>query len=274
MEFQCLVSKLKDIQKSLGGPLDDIIKKETDEFNRIKLCLAETVNFTSKKQDERDATNEKLGRNAAVIRAGVDIRDKLNEAEEQLGQMKEALRRQRKNPKKYPQAQIELKEKQYQNCIDMVHQLNVREEGGASTTDPDDKLTLTGMKMQLHGGGGGNKRGSFENRDLEKHEEDAIKRFQEKDKELDEAISKIDEGLSILKDKAELIGENIKNQEIALEELNVVVTKTQAKLNSSNTKLKKILFEYRKPGQFCMEICCFLILFGLIGVIVKLSMDG
>lgn len=73
--------------------------KNKDEFNTIKLKLTETINEVSKKQEERDNAFNKNGRSVAVIRLGVEIQDGFTDLNTQLGQMKEALRRQRKNTK-------------------------------------------------------------------------------------------------------------------------------------------------------------------------------
>lgn len=61
--------------------------------------LAETISFISKKQDERDKIQNKQGRSVNVIKADNEIRDRLQEASQQISQMTAALKRQRKNAK-------------------------------------------------------------------------------------------------------------------------------------------------------------------------------
>jgi chromosome segregation ATPase len=268
-DLECLISKLSEIQKVLGGPVNLHLSKEEDEFNRAKLCLMDLVNWLSKKQDERDRLFDKGGRTVGVIKAGLDIKDKLEDAQGELQQMRDAIKRQKKNQKKFPPSQIEIKEKQLDNCIEMVKIVNDREEGIVAKEDDDDKpMTLTELKIGLHGDRNQVTHASL--RKISKDEEDAIQKFREKDKELDHLIEQIDEGLGMLTKKAEDMNNHIADQEKEIEDFEIVINKTSKKMESSNAKLKKIMLEYAKPSKICMDILCFMVLLGLIGVIIKL----
>jgi chromosome segregation ATPase len=267
-EVDHLIIKLNDIQKFLGGPLNSRASKEEDEFNRGKLSLMDIVNWLSKKQDERDRLQDKGGRTLGVIKAGVEIKDKLEDAEVEIEQMKGALKRQKKNPKKYPESQIDIKEKQLDNCIEMLKIVQDREEGIVHKEDDEKPMTLTDLKLDLHGNRNAITHASL--RKISKEEDDAIARFKVKDKELDQLIGQIDEGLDMLRVKAEDMDNHIVKQEDAMNDLDIVITKTNRKMESANAKLKKIMLEFAKPSKICMDILCFLVLLGLIGVIIKL----
>jgi len=183
IELEHLLSKVSTIQTKLGGATDNLLKdKNEDEFNSIKIKVAETINLLSKKQEERDEAFNKNGRGIGVIRLGVEIQDAFTEVDLQLGQMKDTLRRQRKNPKKYPEDKMEIKEQQYEKYKNLADQLRAREEG--DTVLPEDKpITLMDLKLNLTGERKPKK--IDVNRELNDIESEAIKRFKQKDEEID-----------------------------------------------------------------------------------------
>lgn len=74
-------------------------ERERDEFASIKQRVAESIHGLSKKQEERDNALKKDGRSVAVIKMGVEIQDFFIELDLQFAQMRDTLRRQRKNKK-------------------------------------------------------------------------------------------------------------------------------------------------------------------------------
>jgi len=270
VELEHLLSKVSTIQGQLGGPGDNLLKdKNQDEFNNIKIKLAETINQLSKKQEERDENSNKNGRNIGVIRLGVEIQDLITDVDLQLGQMNDTLRRQRKNPKKFPESTMEIKQEQYEKYKSLVEQLKAREEGG--DTLPDDKpLTLNELKFNLTGPQQRQKKLDVD-RELNDIEVDALKRFQDNDKEIDDMVRQVDQGLDGLRIKAEMMGDAIDKQQEGMKGLEVEMEKAHQGLLTSNAKLKKVLYQYRAPNKFCMDVICVLILLGLIGVIIKLA---
>jgi chromosome segregation ATPase len=267
-DVDMMVYKLGEMQKLLGGPISLRASKEEDEFNRAKISLMELVNWLSKKQDERDHRLEKVGRTIGIIQAGVEIKDKQEDAEDQLQQMKDALKRQKKNPKKYPESQIEIKEKQLQNCTEMLKMVQNREEGGPVEDNDDKPMTLTELKFGLTGNRNEVTHASL--RKISKEEDDAIQRFREKDRELESLIGQINEGLDVLRDKAEKMDNQIADQEEEIHDFEKVVNKTNKKMLAANARMKKILYEFARPSRFCMDIICLMILLGLVGVIMRL----
>jgi len=271
-EVNVLLSKVQDIQKSLGGPLKENAKQEVDEFTKIKMAVATLINTISKHQDERDAKQDKLGRDIAVIRLGSEIRELLTEADNHLAQMAKTLERQKRNAKKYPPQQVEVKGKQFQHYKEIVKNLKIREDGGVLETQEND-TSFTEFKIKMN-----TRRnvGDMEpaKRDLTHQEQDALDRFKAKDRELDALLEEINQGLDTLKVKGENIGDQIDNQDLKIQDLQIEIDKTYKQLENSNQRLKRILYQYRKPSNFFMQMICILIILGLIGVIVKLTSNG
>lgn len=250
--------------KSGGAPGSD------DEFNVSKLEVNETLNFIKKKQDERDQKVAKFGSSPDSLRMGAEIRDKIAELEKQIEKMNQALRKQRKNQKKYSKSELENKEKQYNNFVNLMKEVKTREQGGPNTQPKEDVKTLLEMKSALMAGG---KRGPGErapDRDLTEEERVALDKFKEVDKQQDVIIDQINQGLESLKGKAVGIGENVDRQTDLILNLDKEVDDTYSQLQSSNAKLKRVLDEYRKPSKFCVDVVLILILLGLIGILLKM----
>jgi ABC-type transporter Mla subunit MlaD len=270
-DVDVLLSKVQGIQKLLGGPSKENAKQEVDEFTKIKQAIAEIINTISKTQDERDAKLDKTGRDVGVIKLGADIRDLLTDADSHLAQMSKTLDRQKRNTKKYPANQVEVKDKQFQNYKEIVKQLKVREDGGVLETQQSD-TSFTEFKIRMNTRK--NVGAEQAKRDLTQNEQDALDRFKAKDKELDALLEEINQGLDVLKNKGERIGDQLESNEIKIHELEIQLDKTYKALENSNQRLKRILYMYRKPSNFFMQMICVLIILGLIGVIIKLANSG
>lgn len=268
-DIDLLLGKLDIMQKLLGGPNEVRLEKmEKDEFNAVKYKLVENINLLTKKQEERDYKFKSEGRSTAVIKLAVDIQDLFMELESQLKQMKDTLRRQRKNPKKFPADQVDIKDQQFGKYTTLVNQLKTREEGD-DVQIHDQPSTLAELKMNLLSKKGAMDSASVQ-RELNEIESDALKKFRQNDAEIDDMLNMATEGLDKLKNKAIMMNEELENQEEAVDELRIQIEKAQEGLTNANARLKKVLFHYRKPSKFCLDVFLILLLLALVGIIIKL----
>jgi len=274
-QLNYILQKLYEKQKVLGGGKDGGKGqvKETDKFKEVKQQVQEGIHYIRKKQQERD---EKLAKNggstAETIRMAGEIKDKIKEVEKQIGQMNEELRKQQKEKKKYPQAELDAKEKLYANCREQLGNLQMIEKGTADKAAQNIK-TLTELRSDLLTSDNAAEIQAQQRQvdsQLSAEHEAALENFKKKDAELDAVISQIDEGLGNLKDKALVMGEQIDKQGILIKNLEDEVDKTNEQLVTANEKLKKILVQYRAPSKFCMDIILICILLGLGGVMYNM----
>jgi len=268
-DIDVIINKLEEIQKVFGGAAEiQLEEMNRDEFTTIKYNVAETINLVAKKQEERDALFNKEGRGVPVIRLATEIQDYFMELELQLGQMKDALRRQKKKDKKIPAEQMEVREKQMQKYKDLVAQLKAREDG--ETVEIDKKgVTLTDLKANLLGPKQLNREAV--RRELNDIESEALQRFKKNDEEIDIMLDRANDGLDALKRKAEMMGETLDKHEKDLQELDRQVDKAAEGVKTANARLKQVLLTYRRPSKFCLDVCLILSLLGLVAVIIKLA---
>jgi len=70
-----------------------------------------------------------------------------------------------------------------------------------------------------------------------------------------------------LKDKADVMGNNLERQAVAMDALDKEINTTSDTLGSANAKLKNIITQFRSPAKFCMDIAMVIMLLILIGLI-------
>jgi len=98
-----------------------------------------------------------------------------------------------------------------------------------------------------------------------------LKDWKKRDDEWNVQIERINEGLINLKKKVLNIEENVENQVNEDQKMDDELTTVHKAVVTTNSRLKKVLEQYRRPSKFCMDISLMLILLGLIGVIVTIS---
>jgi len=264
------MQKLYSMEKVLGdGKGQSGSTSNADEFNTIKLTVSETLVTIRKKLDEKDAKVARFNTNPETLKLGTEIKEKLQTLDKQLGQMNEVLRKQKRDRKRYGVSELEIKEKQYNTFLTQMKELKARERGVQN--DPNAQMkTLVEMKSDLMAKGTNSSQRTAD-REMTADEEAAIDRWKEGGKEQDKYLDDINKGLSTLKGKALNIGEQVDKQTNLINNLEEQIDVAYTELESSNTKLKKVLVEYRKPGRFCMDVTLILVLLGLIGIIIKLA---
>eukprot|EP01016_Furgasonia_blochmanni_P034105 TRINITY_DN363_c0_g1_i7.p1 TRINITY_DN363_c0_g1~~TRINITY_DN363_c0_g1_i7.p1 ORF type:complete len:278 (-),score=68.33 TRINITY_DN363_c0_g1_i7:364-1197(-) len=264
-QLNFLMNKLYVISKDLGGPSATEMKDvNKDEFMRLNTALLENLSLLRKKQHERDEKREKHGKNPDVIRLSSEIREKISECEGQLSNMSEVLRKQVKNKK------ISKQEEGNRNGIlnklrDLHSNIQSHEKGGVPLPDDSNFETLTDLRSN----GGGSDR-DYKARTMTADEEAGIKRWQEKDKAMDEDLEQIIQGVLKWKEKAINIGEQIDRMSPMLNNLERNVEDTTGHINHSNKRLKDIITKYRAPNKFCLDIILVLIILGLCGMIYNM----
>jgi len=264
-----LMQKLYSMEKVLGVVKGDSGSvQNTDEFNTIKAAVNETLVAIRKKMDEKDQKLARFSSNLETVKMTSEIKEKLQSLDKQLGQMNEILRKQKKDKNRYGASELEVKEKAYNNFLAQMKDLKARERGVAPNQDTQLK-TISEMKSDFGGKVAPGQRGA--QREMTAEEGEALDRWKEGDKKQDAVIDLINDGLSNLKNKASNIGDQVDHQTKLINKLDDDLEDAYKELENSNTRLKKVLVEYRKPGKFCMDIFLLLVLLGLIGVIIKLA---
>jgi len=232
------------------------------------------IHWVRSKQKERTEMIQKAGKKTVdVLKLTAQIGGKLPDLEKLLDKMNNALRAQRKDPKKYSQAEVEMKEKVYNNCMNMFKDISNMEKQDTSIPqrEIDNSNTVTLGELQQKLLSNRTPGGADADRSLTEDESAAIEKFKQKDKEMDVIIEQINSGLYTLKDKADLMGTTLDRQTLAMDSLGNEIDNASKQLESSNAKLKQILEKFRSPSKFCMDVVMILLLLGLVSLIVKMA---
>lgn len=90
-----------------------------------------------------------------------------------------------------------------------------------------------------------------DNPELTEEQKQAMAQIQQNDKEIDDMINIIGDGLDTLKDIATNMGDELKKQEQKINEIDNNMDTQQAKLDKNNKQLNKLLEEVKKEDHFC-----------------------
>lgn len=90
-----------------------------------------------------------------------------------------------------------------------------------------------------------------ENPELTEEQKQAMAQIQQNDKEIDDMINIIGDGLDTLKDIATNMGDELKKQEQKINDIDKNMDTQQAKLDKNNKQLNKLLDEAKKEDHFC-----------------------
>lgn len=89
------------------------------------------------------------------------------------------------------------------------------------------------------------------NPELTEEQKQALAQIQQNDKEIDDMINIIGDGLDTLKDIATNMGDELKKQEQKINDIDKNMDTQQEKLDKNNKQLNKLLDEVKKEDHFC-----------------------
>ena len=168
--------------------------------------------------------------------------------------------------KKYSQIDIEAKEIKYQWLVRRLDESKRFEDLG-ETGERQGGRGVDDMKADLFGSG----EIIYEDvkgreGDLMDVEKDAVNRWKNMDKKIDEYAEQIGENVLELKSRALGINNVLDRHEEKLENLEEVVDLANSELETSTKRLKKLLIKVRSADKFCVTLCLLIILIGLVVV--------
>lgn len=94
------------------------------------------------------------------------------------------------------------------------------------------------------------------------------------DKEIDEHLDEILEGLKVVRQIAENMNQELKVQEELLNKVDDKMEDVQERLTTVNGSLKRVLKKVRGPKQFFCDVCLCCLILGLAAAIIYLLVKG
>ena len=90
-----------------------------------------------------------------------------------------------------------------------------------------------------------------------------VQQLQDRDREFDNQLDEIGEGIQDLAEIAEMQGEEVKRQNVMLDNLNDKIENVQDHMTNVNSKMKETLDEVgRSSDKLCVDIMCIMIMVG------------
>ncbi|EKE37675.1 hypothetical protein ENU1_189840 [Entamoeba nuttalli P19] len=101
---------------------------------------------------------------------------------------------------------------------------------------------------------------------LPESDDKRIREIEENDKNIDNKLSIIHEGVKDLKEVATSLNQQVDEQDMKIELITKKVNKQISHLDEKNIKLKRILEHVRGPDQLCCTITILFVIFGVVSV--------
>ena len=117
------------------------------------------------------------------------------------------------------------------------------------------------------GGGGGGGGGDIE---LTHQQSLQIQQIESRDQEFDKQLEEIGEGIQDLSEIAQMQNEEVRRQNIMLENVGNRIDGAQEHITNINTKMKETLNEVRGADKICVDIMCIVMMVGLGAVLYQL----
>ena len=90
-----------------------------------------------------------------------------------------------------------------------------------------------------------------------------VQQLQDRDREFDKQLDEIGEGIQDLAEIAQMQGEEVKRQNVMLDNLNDKIENVQDHMTNVNSKMKETLEEVgRSSDKLCVDIMCIMIMVG------------
>ena len=120
---------------------------------------------------------------------------------------------------------------------------------------------------ELGGGGGGGGGGGVE---LTQQQHQQLQLIDERDQDFDKQLDEIGEGIQDLSEIAQIQNEEVRRQNVMLENVGNKIDNAHDHINNINAKMKETLDEVRGADKICVDIMCIVLMVGMGAVLYQL----
>lgn len=122
-----------------------------------------------------------------------------------------------------------------------------------------------------NGSGNGQDNGGVE---LTQQQHLQLQQINERDKEFDQELDQIGEGIQDLSELAQMQNEEVRRQNLMLDNVGQKIDDAQEHISTVNTKMKDTLNEVRAADKLCVDVMCIVLMVGLGAVLYKMIVSG
>lgn len=271
--MQPLLTRLEYISNQCQDPSKRKGKEEAaqnwDDFTKLRKKIAVDIKKIREQIEERNKLFSKSdSANTQTVRMGKEIRNALKDVSKEIEvleqmQNKDAekienkkLRRKEVDPEEEKEVLVNREEivklcKQHiEECRKMERSIRGTASAVFNDIGENDKPTVTSLP------------------DIDGDE--GFQLLHRQDKDIDEKLDRVSQGVSVLKEMAVEMGKEIELQEVIIDELDKKVDATNEQLLNLNKRMKKVLERVRKADRFCIDIIILVVILAIAGYIYNL----
>ncbi|OMJ78570.1 hypothetical protein SteCoe_21594 [Stentor coeruleus] len=262
-----LLRRIQKIHNELGGSMADAGVNTKDKFATMRFSIEEKLHSIEATQEEKKRSLESNHQDSPeIIKLKYKILLLIKETDHELVELYKVIEEQKEKPKIYSQIDIEAKDNKYRWLVKRLDDTK-RAEGLGDMVENSAHRDLQNMKAELMGSGEilieDVKGREGELLDVEK---DAISRWKDMDRKIDEYADKIGDNVLELKNRALNINNVLERHEEKLGDLEEVVDLANTEMETTTKRLKKLIIKVRSGDKFCLTLCLLIVLIGLIVV--------
>ena len=254
------------LQKTGDGP--------QDEFSNVQMYISEEIiRIRNKIQLQKKEEKSREGY-VRSLRLKKELESDITQLEDNLDKMRSLLNTIRESPK----ISQDVKNNRtviFQKFEELVNQLKraIRGEEVEFTPIGRPVTKLKDLKGQFNQNNPTDTRADIYGQD-DPDDQRVLNMWNDNDKIIDGKLDDLNVMLDELKEMNNNLTVNIEQRGELINTANKKAEKTNKEIESQNKTLAAVLKAYRSPGRICMDICLFVLLFGLIAVIIMLAVNG
>lgn len=275
-ELKRMRTRLEFIFRKLDGKPPAAEPGSADEFTAAQNHVKEQI-ITARSRIQQKLRVEKKGSVVEIRKAKNELGEAMNDLDDSMAKLKTVLGTVLDSPK-VPQTVKEERSRIVEKFEDLVRNLTV-----AATTGSGDVLLAPKAKQV-------DKLSDLKGRykDLDAHnttrndmlgddnpdDERVLGEWRAEDEKIDNKLNDV----NLILDEIRTMNDNLKHglelREAVIDDANRDAQKANRELTVQNKQLANVLRKIRSPGKFCLDVCLFLVLLGLVAVIVMLALNG
>mmetsp|Transcript_18224 Transcript_18224/g.21076 ORF Transcript_18224/g.21076 Transcript_18224/m.21076 type:complete len:336 (-) Transcript_18224:57-1064(-) len=252
--------------------IHEIIQEEADRSKLSASAMAGVLNGGSAKD--------------SIVRQAA-IRDEIQQAEAEWQELDRLYKNEaRKRKSKFTQEQLDVQQTFVQRLYGEVEKVKELNRAGYTRGNRDDIVATlntnalnnialdkqdAGQGWTGNGGGGGFADvSSGPGVELTQQQALELEQIESRDQEFDKQLDQIGEGIQDLAEIAQMQNEEVRRQNVMLDNVGNKITNAHDHIANVNTKMKETLDEVRAADKICVDIMCIMIMVGLGAVLYQM----
>lgn len=276
-ELAKIVKRLEFIFQKLDGTSNTKGIVSADEFLRCQNHLSGQIVEVRNKIQQKMKLLRKESQIMELKKVEMEIRNLLGEIDITLDSLKDILRKILDSPKIIQKVKND-RQMIVEKFEELVRQLHISSNSGKIEDQNEfqrqkvDKLSEMKINYKELRNQNDTHNEIFGKDDPE--DESVLQKWKAKDREIDRKLDDVVLLLDEIKSMNSNLGREIQMRDAIVDEAQKDAFKANKELEQQNKSLAAVLRKFRSPGKVCMDICLVILLLGLIGVIVMLSLNG